>query len=428
MSAASEKLETPLTMLVNLLPDLIHETQYSELYGYDLTNLADTTRGTIIRNRLLEKFLVANKQELEGATDQLRKTLIWRRDFNPLSAGFLETHTEKMEKQAVITSTPIPDLELEDKVQEQEETKNIESDAPEAQEETLPTELSTSKELPAIPRETESPGNQIMTWNLYNDLKNKSEDLPDFDAFIRWRVGVMERGIALLDFTKPETSYMAQLHYYHNFSILRMDTIAKEATKASVTLFQTYYPEILNVQYLVNIPTVMQWVFSLFKHFVAKQTFEKFRVVSNSEDLAKAAGNWVPKQYGGEEESLEAFTVKDIKPANPELVVLYVPKSLDEDLPPPPIEKETEVKVAPASAPAPKEVELPQDEGDDDVVKPPVAQVDINVTLEDDAVAVSETPKPAPAAAAVFETPKPELAAAAVFETPKPAPAAAAVF
>lgn len=400
MSAPTETPETPLTMLVNLLPDLIHEAQYSELYGYDLTKLGDTERNITIRNCLLDKFLVANKGELEGAADQLRKTLVWRKEFNPLSAGFLETHTEKLEKQAVITSTPIPaPKELVDQAQVQQETAD--NAEPKIPEEPVPTKLSMSKDLPAIPGEVESPGNQIMTWNLYSDLKNKSDDLPDFDAFIRWRVGVMERGIALLDFTKPETSYMAQLHYYQNFSILRMDTIAKEATKASVTLFQTYYPEILNVQYLVNIPTVMQWVFSLVKHFVEKQTFEKFRVVSNGADLAKSTGDWVPKQYGGETESLEAISAQIIKPVNPELVVLYVPKPAEEDLPPTPIEKETDqVKVAPpASAPVSnKGVEMAQK--DDGI--PPETHVDVNATLEHDAVAVSETPKPAPAAAAVF--------------------------
>lgn len=331
-----------LTQLLEILPELIKEVEYSELYGYDLNELSATETGVVIRDRLLTKFLVANKFDLEDAVDQLKKTLIWRKEFNPLSAGFLESHDEKLKELGIITSVPIP--------QEPKEEEPVESDNKETEE----TATEDTKELPAVPlEEPESKGNLIMTWNIYTDFKSKQEGVSDFDAFIRWRVGAMERGIALLDFTNIETSYMAQLHDYNKVSILRMDAATKEATKATIDLFQSYYPEILNVQYVVNIPTVMQWVFNFVKLFIAKQTFEKFRVISNGNDLAKTTGDWVPNKYGGSAETLDAIEVKEINAHNPQLITLYVP-----------VEVQVEEKVkAEEGVDIPPEIHVPFAEG-----------------------------------------------------------------
>ena len=416
-----------LNKLLALLPDILKETEYTELYGYNLTTLPDTPAGTVIRDRLLTKFLVGNKFVVNDAAAQLKKTLAWRRDFNPLAAAFSETHNPEFEKLGIITSVPFPKAKIEptksaapspsaaasskpattsdaaaDETTEKD-TKSEETATPVATEAKEPAEPATAAETaeagaeaakvevtepvseplplsqlrppkllrpprllrllrlllrllrpprplrllnPLRPTETtettettdkaaasevgtevtpastvaEHKPQLIMNWNLYGAVKNRQQLFSDLDGFIRWRVGLMERAISLLDFSSPETSYIAQLHDYNNVSFLFLDSPTKAASKATIELFQNYYPEFLNVKYFVNIPIVMSWLFSFVKMLVAKETVDKFRVVSNGADLARTAGNWVPKQYGGKADSLEEIAVKQFVPNDAALI------------------------------------------------------------------------------------------------------------
>lgn len=337
--------------LLSQLPAIIEAAGYSELYGYDLATIEEIPNGTVIRDRLLDKFLVANTYHIGNAALQLQDTLKWRKAFNPLSAGFLEKHDEVLQKIGVITSVPLP---LVKKIKPKPEfTPKFNDDEPEAEaapekkkeaaeeaEETA--EASTSA---AAPEETDapasvteavedeedegvSPGNIIVTWNLYGQVPNRSEVFGRLDAFLRYRVGLMEEGIAALDFTKPETSYMAQVHDYDNVSFFRLDGATKEASKAVIDIFTKYYPELLNTKFFVNVPRIMSWMFSFTRLFLAKATVSKFHVVAYGQDLALQTGHtWVPVQYGGNSESFDVIALKGIEPRDASLVTKYVKKA-----------------------------------------------------------------------------------------------------
>lgn len=352
MSSGSNAL-VQLKKLQDLVPDIIKEVSYSELYGYDLSTLGDTEKGTLIRNRLLNKFLVANEFAVEASASQLKNTLKWRRDFNPLSAGFLEKHSEKFNKLGVITSVPIPKIpaaptpvlatkptadvgkkEAETKEEESADAKETKEGAEDAEPVEAAEEAETGKAdeeepTPVVaepqPEEPEDDLRLITTWNLYGAVTNRQELFGDLDSFLRWRVGEMERGIALLDFTTWETSHMAQIHDYSNVSFFRLDSATSAGSKATIKIFQAYYPEFLSVKYFVNVPLVMSWLFAFSKLFVAKATVDKFKVISNGPDLAKAAGLWVPKQYGGDADSFADIAAAKISAPNPELVKKYDP-------------------------------------------------------------------------------------------------------
>lgn len=378
-----------LKKLLAVVPDIIKEVEYSELYGYDLLTLADTPKGTVIRDRLLSKFLVANKFVIDAAASQLKKTLAWRRDFNPLSAAFLETHNPELEKLGIITSVPIPrvpkkptvtatpapapapaavpateeskevdvkdepevkEADVKDEVEAKEDDVKAATEAKEAEteaaiktdveaevkadaEEEVKSETKKAvvpeeevQESAEEPEEVVEAGNIITTWNLYGAVKNRQELFSDLNGFIRWRVGLMERSVALLDFTSLETSYGSQLHDYNNVSFLFMDSATKAISKNTIELFQSYYPEMMNVKYFVNVPTVMSWMFAFAKLLVSKETMDKFCVLSNGTELAKVAGSWVPKQYGGNADSIEEIKATNVKPVNPELVTPYESK------------------------------------------------------------------------------------------------------
>ncbi|KAK9477662.1 CRAL-TRIO domain-containing protein [Lipomyces japonicus] len=237
------------------VPDLILTAAYSELYGHDIS-----VASSPVTDKLLLNFLVAKKFAVQEAHDQLLETLKWRKEFNPLSAGFAEQHDAKFDGLGFIT---------EDK-------------------------SST----------TGKPG-EIITWNLYGQAAGKPEVVfGDTASFLRWRVGIMERGLRLLDFASDRVQ-ISQVHDYANVSFLRMDPNAKRASREAVAIFQKYYPELLGKKYFVNVPLVMGWVFTAMKLFVSRETISKFVVLSYATYLVDYVGDWIPETYGGKGESLK---------------------------------------------------------------------------------------------------------------------------
>jgi hypothetical protein len=256
--------------LDGLVGDIVNKAQYSELYGYDLTAIR-SDQANVIRERLLRKFLQANDYDVEEAKSQLVKTLQWRKKFNPLSAAFKETHKSDFEKLGIVT--------------------NVKNDG----------------------------HNLVTTWNLYGAIENRQQLFADLDGFLRWRVGLMEQGLSLLDFTNESESYMTQIHDYNNVSILRVDSATRAATKATIEVFRDYYPELLSSKFFVNVPTIMGWMFTFVKPFLPKETLAKFHVVSNGLNLAAEIGRWVPSIYGGNAKSLDDLRISCFSPRNPDL-------------------------------------------------------------------------------------------------------------
>ncbi|ODQ65452.1 CRAL/TRIO domain-containing protein [Nadsonia fulvescens var. elongata DSM 6958] len=260
--------------LVKALPSIIAEAEYSEVYGHPLdgeTRINESkdedvlspeiTKELLIRDRLLLKFLKANLFSFEESKKQLTETLIWRKEFKPLSAAIEETHAADLDKLGIITTFKDPQFNNQERV---------------------------------------------VTWNLYGAVKNRQELFSRLDQFLRWRVSLMERGLALLKFdyadeTEKDLAYMTQLHDYNNVSFLRLDAATKAASKSTIEMFQKYYPEILDKKYFVNVPILMGWIFSVVKVFLAPETVAKFNVLSWGSEVANSLGDWVPEVYGGKE-------------------------------------------------------------------------------------------------------------------------------
>ncbi|KAK9466023.1 CRAL-TRIO domain-containing protein [Lipomyces arxii] len=246
------------------MPALLKEAEYCELYAHDLSVRTPAT------DCLLIKYLVANKYAVPETRQQLLDTLKWRKSFKPLSAAFEETHDPKFEGLGFIT---------EDK----------------------------SKD-----------NGEIITWNLYGQAAAKPDIVfGDLDKFLRWRVGVMERGLQLLDFASSRTQ-ISQVHDYANVSFLRMDPNARKASRAAVEIFQKFYPELLGKKYFVNVPLIMGWMFTAMKLFVSRETMQKFVVLSYATYLAEYTGSNVPEVYGGKDfkmpELVEAEVKTDVGP------------------------------------------------------------------------------------------------------------------
>ena len=136
-------------------------------------------------------------------------------------------------------------------------------------------------------------------------------------SFIRWRVGLMEMGIARLgiedasesisdNLGTPDTYRMIQVHDYLNISFLRMDPTVRAASKKVIELFQKYYPETMTRKFFVNVPVIMGWMYGAMRLMMNKDTAKKLTMLSYGDTLVKELGDSVPEVYGGKGKPLEA--------------------------------------------------------------------------------------------------------------------------
>ncbi|KAK8164975.1 CRAL-TRIO domain-containing protein [Phyllosticta citrichinensis] len=259
----------PLSKLLADLPELLKSTQYDEVYGITLKESGDFHTKLI-----LQKFLRANSNNIDKAKDQLRETLEWRREFQPLEAmkaGF---------------------------------DKNIFNG------------LGYIMEIEGVPESTNK--KDIVTFNVYGAVEDKKATFGNLEGFIRWRVALMEKGIAKLklkeatvpipDFNQGPDPYQGiQVHDYLSVSFLRQDPHVKAASKRTIELFSKVYPETLSRKFFVNVPVVMGWMFTAMKVLLPKETVKKFTVLSYGNQLAAQLGDGVPEVYGG-----KAGTLNDV--------------------------------------------------------------------------------------------------------------------
>lgn len=267
----TEEQQKKLQQLIDSIPDILAKTDdptYDEIYGYriasDEADFVDVDR----RNEILLKFLIAREYDVDAAKEMLVKTLNWRKKFQVLSAAYGEKYDADLEKMGVIT-----------------DYKNNKDNF------------------------------KVVTWNLYANLKNPKKlfakfgvgaenpdktDLPG-TMFLRWRIGLMERTLALLDFSDAQNCKIAQVHDYNNVSMFRMDPGMKAATKEIITIFSDNYPELLSKKFFINVPLLMGWVFGFFKAtgFMSAATLKKFEMLNHGDlSLAFGADN-LPATYNG---------------------------------------------------------------------------------------------------------------------------------
>lgn len=117
--------------------------------------------------------------------------------------------------------------------------------------------------------------------------------------------GVQELGLAdateVVDYDGEDRYQMVQVHDYKGLSFLRLDPKVKAATKKTIDVFSTAYPELLREKYFVNVPAIMGWVYGAIKVFLSKATVRKFHPISNGANLGREFSfvEDLPKSYGG---------------------------------------------------------------------------------------------------------------------------------
>lgn len=101
---------------------------------------------------------------------------------------------------------------------------------------------------------------------------------------------------------QPDPYKMIQVHDYQNISFLRMDPTIRAASHRVIEIFSMAYPELLYRKYFVNVPSIMGWLFSSIKVFLAAETVQKFHPLAYGRSLAGELPHIaedLPKDYGG---------------------------------------------------------------------------------------------------------------------------------
>lgn len=108
---------------------------------------------------------------------------------------------------------------------------------------------------------------------------------------------------------------MIQVHDYLNVKFFRMDSNVRAASKKTIEVFATAYPELLREKFFVNVPAVMGWLFGAMKLILSRNTTKKFHPIANGANLARefpiVVSEKLPESYGGKGPELkdEARTV-----------------------------------------------------------------------------------------------------------------------
>ncbi|CCE61532.1 hypothetical protein TPHA_0A04590 [Tetrapisispora phaffii CBS 4417] len=278
--------------VIKVLPKLIKDkcNGYDELWGYKL-NYEDSNEESLeyydedIARSLVYKICKGYQFEYDTVIQVLVDILKWRSKFNPLSAAFKESHNEILQSVGILTSYP-----------------------------------------------DDEANKKIITWNLYGKIVKHKELFADSEAFIRYRIGLMERGLKLLDFTSEDNSYMTQVHDYKGVSVFKMDPQIKSCTKQTIAIFQKYYPELLFAKYFVNVPSIFSWVYDFLKSFINEETRKKFVVLNDGKKLGKYLKSCPAAQYEGVgKQSLEEQNVEAPRPTPYGLYLLEQQASVDID-------------------------------------------------------------------------------------------------
>ncbi|KAF1355606.1 phosphatidylinositol transfer protein SFH5 [Lizonia empirigonia] len=264
-AAASSWPETaadhPLTHFYAAFEELVQQSGHNQVFGITLTKSNEFHTKLI-----LQKFLRANANDLDKAKQQLLETLKWRKEFNPTKAAGESFDKAKFEGLGYII------------------------------------------EVDGVPESANK--KDVVTFNIYGAVKDNKATFGDLEAFLRWRVGLMEKSIQKLNLsaaTKPIPNFGEgpdpyqgfQVHDYLQVSFLRQDPVVKAATKKTIEVLGRYYPETLSRKFFVNVPVVMGWLFNATKLFIAKETVKKFTVLSYGNQLAAQLGQNIPNEYGG---------------------------------------------------------------------------------------------------------------------------------
>ncbi|KAK5130978.1 hypothetical protein LTR08_001389 [Meristemomyces frigidus] len=272
--------EHPLTAFTADLENIRESAGYSEMYGVELKTPTEGQAPAHTTLIILQKFLRANMNDLTKAEEQLAAALKWRKEYKPLEALNETFSLDKFGGLGYITS-----------IRGAKETQNDQD---------------------------------VATFNIYGvAAKDPKKTFGDTEAFVRWRVALMELTVQQLKLNEadkvipdygegPDPYQAVQIHDYLSVSFFRQPAEVKASSSKIISMFSQYYPETVSLKYFVNVPTIMQWMMGAMKMMMSKDSIQKMTWMTYGNQLYQYLGTDIPQEYGGGGPSLQgsALTVK----------------------------------------------------------------------------------------------------------------------
>ncbi|KAI9769944.1 MAG: Non-classical phosphatidylinositol transfer protein (PITP) [Geoglossum simile] len=261
----------PITEFETALPVVLQSAGANEIWGFQMRHIETDPKRSFQCRNILQKFLRANANNVDRASHQLIQTLKWRSEFEATHTVVETFDRNKFEGVGYVTTIDDPHKD-ENKV--------------------------------------------VITWNIYGSVRDNAATFGGVEDFLRWRVALMEMAMRQLNFIAGRVAIpdygcgddpyqIYQVHDYLSVRFFTMDASIRASSKRVIEVFRDHYPEMLARKFFVNVPTVMQWVYSSMKLVLPTATTSKFTFMSNGNQLAKEIGEGIPEVYGGKGATLD---------------------------------------------------------------------------------------------------------------------------
>lgn len=234
------------------LPEITRQAQYAEMYGYHLmpdTKAPGRSFNETYRDVILLKFLAAVDYDAPKAMAALSKSLEWRKQFKPLDC-IHESHSPVLDKFGFITAVgPVGQA-------------------------------------------------QVTVWHRIGAITTDPFKEVSKEAYMRWKVGLLERGLGDLDFSEPGS--LSKFTFVEDFKGANFEDQDRMKFMTEDIALHGYYVGLRERSIFVNLPLVMRLGMKFMKVFAfSKETGARVEVVAKGKDLHKLLGSWVPPEYGG---------------------------------------------------------------------------------------------------------------------------------
>ncbi|KAK6425385.1 Non-classical phosphatidylinositol transfer protein (PITP) [Oleoguttula sp. CCFEE 5521] len=243
------------------------EAEHSEMYGVTVQPTKEGAKPNHTTLIILQKLLRANAGDLSKAKTQLLEALKWRKEYRPLEA-----------RDEIFSKDKFGGLGYVTRLKGVVETANEED---------------------------------VATFNIYGAAaKDPKKTFGNVDAFIRWRVALMELTLYRLALNSatfsipdyglgPDPYQASQIHDYLSVSFFRQPAEVKASSSRIISLFSKYYPETVSYKYFVNVPIVMQWMMGTMKMLLSSDAVRKMTWMTYGSELVRYLGDRVGKESGG---------------------------------------------------------------------------------------------------------------------------------
>merc|ERR1719343_397950 len=135
----------------------------------------------------------------------------------------------------------------------------------------------------------------------YGKMEN-DKVFSDTEAFVRYRLQVMEKAMGNMRFERGRDETLCQVHDYSGVSSVFKSAEVKDGISAMTKVFSEHYPETKGTTVFVNFPAIFAQIFRAFSFFIPASTRKKFVVLGDNDHqmlFQQLAPELVPSTLGG---------------------------------------------------------------------------------------------------------------------------------